>query len=247
MADERKISLVIPNYNRVDLVLEAFEKVYNDDRISEIIISDDHSDRAVFNQLESLFKMLPKIKHFRNDRNMDCYVNKKIAVELAINEWVILLDSDNIIDVGYLDKIFDIDKWDTSTIYTPDCASPQFDFIRFSGILISRDNVSSLINEPLFEVLLNACNYFVNRHEYLKIWDGAIDPVTSDSIFMCLNWLRAGNEIKVVNRMKYFHRIHTGSHYRNNVQRTPNGFHDEILNQLRQLSWRKDTLQENMT
>lgn len=234
MQEERKISLCIPNFNRVDMVLEAFEKVYNDERISEIIISDDHSDRATYYELESLIKFLPKVKMFRNEVNVDCHRNKRISIELATNDWCVLLDSDNIINTDYLDNLF-TRKWFDDIIYTPSFASPHFDFRAFEKLTVVKYNVAKWIDEPMFETMLNACNYFVNRKEYLKTWPGSKDPVTSDSIFFCLNWLERGNKIWVVPGQTYEHRVHPGSHYQNNVARTPNGFHQEILHKLREL------------
>lgn len=236
MQDDRKISLCIPNYNRVDMLLESFEKVYSDPRISEIIISDDHSDREVYYELESLFKLMPKVKMFRNDVNQDCYKNKHTAIELATNDWAIILDSDNKIDSIYLNKLYDSPVWDDMVIYTPCFAAPQFDFRPYAGMVIRSDNVSEYIDKPMFEVMLNASNFFINRKRYLSIWDESVDPVTSDSIYFTYKWLEDGSVIHVVDGLEYFHRVHDGSHYKNNVARTPNGFHESILNKIRQLS-----------
>jgi hypothetical protein len=83
--------------------------------------------------------------------------------------------------------------------------------------------------------MLNAMNYFVHRDEYLRVWDGSIDPVTSDSLFQNYNWLKAGNEISVLPELEYEHRVHSGSHYQNNVRRTPRGFHESIIQKLKEL------------
>lgn len=232
--DSRKISLCLTNYNRDEMLFEAFEKVYEDERISEIVISDDHSDINIYKQLQILWEYFPKVKMFRNIRNVDCYFNKKNAIELATNKWCILLDSDNKINTLYLNRIFDL-EWNDDTIYTPDFARPQFDFTPYSDLTVTKENVSSYIDKPMFEVMLNACNYFVNRDEYLKVWDGSVDPVTSDSIFFTSKWIESGRKINVVRDMQYEHRIHNGSHYKTQNHRTPNGFHESILNKLRQL------------
>lgn len=234
MTDSRQISLCIPNYNRVDFLLEAFEKVYYDQRISEIIVSDDHSDKEIYDQLEKLFIHFPKVKMFRNEINVDCHRNKKISIELAVNKWVIIFDSDNILYPDYLDRVFD-QQWEEDIIITPSFASPLFDFRQYEGLLITKNNIAEWIDKPMFETMCNAANYFVNREEYLKVWDGGIDPVTSDSIFQFHNWLKAGNKVNILPNLTYFHRVHDGSHYRNNNHRTPTGFHEGILQKLREL------------
>lgn len=234
MTDPKPISLCIPTYERTDLLFESFQEVIDDDRISEVVIVDDKSSNAVWEELQK-HATHPKIKLYRNEINEDCYRNKMTALSYASSDFAILLDSDNVIDKSYIDQLFKFPKWDRYTIYTPDFAYPNFDFRAFSGFLITKENVAKWIDEPMFEVLLNAANYFVNVSEYLKVFDDSIDPVTSDSIYMAYRWLAIHNRIKIVDGMKYFHRVHNGSHYQNNVRRTPNGFHETILNNLRQM------------
>lgn len=239
--DNRTISICIPTYNRYEMTIEAIEKIMFDPRISEIIISDDCSIDGSYQELIHLFDLrknfigYDKVKLFQNNSNQDCYWNKRIAVESSTNEWCILLDSDNIIDTTYLDKLFAIPDWSADTIYTPQFAKPHFDFRSFAGITLTKDNIKHHIDLPGLETCLNACNYFVNREEYLLCFDSSKDPVTSDSIFYCYNWLRSGNQIHILPGLEYEHRIGHPSHYTINQSRTPAGFHQDILNKLRNL------------
>jgi glycosyltransferase involved in cell wall biosynthesis len=241
------ITLAITTYQRDSMVIEAIQNVLDDDRISEIVIVDDASDYGFYQSLQFKLNRLasPKIKLFRNKRNLDCYKNKREAVSKATNEGVILLDSDNIIDKTYVDSIFlrlEFKDWNEypefkKCILTPQRAMPHFDF---SDMLddnpIDRTNVAEVLNKyKIAEVMLNACNFFVNRDEYLKVHDASVDPVTSDSIYFMLKWFEAGNYINVNGGMNYTHRIHSGSHYQTNVKRTPKGFHQEVLNKLKAL------------
>lgn len=224
------------------MTLESFAQVFNDHRVDEIIIVDDCSTNGSYELLKndkifdpSITYRAGLVKLYQNSSNQDCYWNKRIAMEHATNEWCILLDSDNIISTDYLDKLFAVEQWNSDTIYTPSFAKPAFDFRAFAGITLTKDNIRHHIDLPGLETCLNACNYFVNREEYLLCFDGSADPVTSDSIFYCYNWLRSGNQIHVVPGLEYEHRIHSGSHYQNNVHKTPIGFHQGILNKLRNL------------
>ena len=234
MAEDRKISIAIPTYNRSDMTINAFLSVYDDKRVAEIVIVDDESDLGIFNKLKDVCDYLPKVKLYRNVTNQDCYRNKMTAISYCKNDWCCLLDSDNEFDTDYLDRIFE-QEWEENTIYTPSFAKPTFDFRPYENLLITKENVAEYIDKPMFETMLNAANYFVNRKKYLEVWDGSTDPITSDSIFMCYSWLKAWNKIKVVSGLEYFHHIHDGSHYKNNVHRTPDGFHETILNNIRQL------------
>lgn len=230
----QRISICIPNYNRSDLLLESFINVYGDERIAEIIISDDHSDIEIYKSLEELFVEMPKVRMERNGKNIDCYANKRRAVSMAKTEFVILFDSDNILKKDYIDKVYEY-KWKDDKIITPSFAKPHFDFTAFEGTVVSRENVAKYLEMPMFETMLNAANFFVNRDRYLLVWDDSVDPVTSDSIFFCYNWLKSGNDIFIAPGLHYEHRVHPGSHYKNNVSRTPVGFHQSILSKLKQL------------
>ena len=228
----RTLSLCIPTWERTKMTLESFAKVYNDPRIDEIVIVDDCSSIECFKELEKGTSQMGKVKLFRNSFNYDCYRNKHQAVQLTTNEFIILLDSDNVIDTDYLDRIFEIEKWDEETIYTPSFAKPHFDFRQYEGLELTKENIFLWINKPNVEVMLNAANYFVNRLFYLSVWDGSVDPVTSDSIYQCYSWLKKGLKIKVVKGLEYEHRIHNQSHYKLNNAKTPVNFHKMILNKL---------------
>src|SRR4051812_5782833 len=101
--DQRKITLAITTWNRYEMVLESFAQVQADPRIDEIIVLDDHSVDGSYEKLEANMNW-EKVKLYRNDENIDCYRNKCRAVKLATNPWVVLLDSDNIINTDYLDR-----------------------------------------------------------------------------------------------------------------------------------------------
>jgi len=233
--NNRTIGIAIPTYNRLDVTVESFRDTLMDERVAEVVLSDDCSDKDLFWHLQNHVKVWDKVKVFRNEINLDCFKNKKKSVELSTQDWLILFDSDNILRADYLHRLFLIENWEPNTIYTPCFAEPHFDFRAYSGLIITKENVAEYIDKPMFETMLNACNYFVNRNEYLRVWDGSVDPVTSDSIYVCLRWLEAGNKIQVVDGLQYYHRVWTESHYQKNVNRTPIGFHQEVLNKLRQL------------
>lgn len=232
MEDNRKISLCIPTWQRVDMTIEAFIEVYGDERISEIIIVDDASDLATFHQLKDICDKLDKVKLYRNVSNVDCYRNKKNAISFATNEWCVLLDSDNIIDRSYIDKIYEIEDWDVRTSYMPSFASPTFNYSDYSGLLISRKNVGEYIGMPLFDTMLNCFNFFINKTEYLMCFDPDINPHTADSIYFNYRWFDLGNVMYVVPNMQYYHRIHQQSHYINNNHKTGN-LYNETLDLLR--------------
>lgn len=230
----RQISLAITTFNRFEMVMESFAKVVEDPRIKEIVISDDCSTDGSYEKLQTVAASCPKIVLHRNPRNLDCYFNKAKAVARATSEWLVLLDSDNAITGKYLDSLYSLDRWDPHTIYCPDFAEPHFDYSAFGGLSINRANVARHMDERNFLALLNTCNYFVPRGGYLQVWNGNVNPYTSDSIFHALNWLRAGKRLEIVEGLRYRHRIHDGSHYKLNVHKTGN-FADWVNQNLKAL------------
>lgn len=229
------ITLSLTTYQRTDLLYESFRQLINDDRVSEIVIVDDCSSDEVYHTIRWQVNSIPKVKLYRNPCNQDCYRNKQIAISFASNDWVIIGDSDNIFTPEYVNSLFALDGWASKCVYQPSFAKPHFDFTAYQGKYIEQGNVHKFMGDPTFGTMLNAMNYFVNKEEYLNVWDGSIDPVTSDSIFQNYNWLKAGNSIYVVPGLTYEHRVHDGSHYQQNFRRTQRGFHESIVQKLKDL------------
>lgn len=238
--DNRQISIAIPSFNRVDMTFDSFKEVYDDERVSEIIIVDDVSRDGIYEQLQERAEKYPKIKLFRNEVNQDCYKNKMTAVSHSSNDNCILLDSDNHLSIDYLNKIFQIEHWEENAAYLPSFAAPHFDYRKFEGLEITSANVARYMGDPVFTTMLNTHNHFVNKNFYLKCWVGIINPHTADSIYMNYLWLMNRGKLFVVPGLTYQHRVddHHGEesgHYQKNCYLTGN-FHQEVEQLLKQLT-----------
>lgn len=232
--DSRKISICIPTYNRYEMTIEAFSKVIDRPEISEIVIVDDCSTDDSLQRLIEYAKGFYKVKVYKNPENLDCYRNKARAVQFSSNNWCILLDSDNIIDTNYLDAIYSIPEWHPNVVFCPTLAKPHFDYREFTNILVSKENLHTYIENVTFQTALNTANYFVNKNTYLKAFDDTVNPHTSDSIYMAYRFLEQGNGLIFLEGLEYEHRVHDGSHYKQNNSKTGN-FHKEVLDKLRVL------------
>ena len=78
-------------------------------------------------------------------------------------------------------------------------------------------------------LILNQGNFFVNRDEYINVIEKSLKDVDFkiantglDGMYFFLFWLKNNNGIKVVPKLKYYHRIHGGSWYLNNSQNSSN-------------------------
>jgi glycosyltransferase involved in cell wall biosynthesis len=232
--DNRKISIAIPTFQRKEMVIEAFEQVHDDPRVDEVIIVDDASDIDVVKWLKDAELRFSKMDIWNKLNNEGCYQNKFRSVSYAKNEFICLWDSDNIFGTDYLDRIFEY-EWEDKLILTPSFLAPHFDFRHYAGITLTKENISEHIDKPSLETLLNAANYFVPKKFYLSCYDKNVEPMTSDSLFMSYQFLKNGGKIHIVEGLTYQHRVHGNSHYQNNVHLTQKGFHEQLLQSLREM------------
>jgi len=233
----QQISLVIPTYNRFAFLLECVQHVLDDSRIGEICISDDCSSPACFAKvMKWAGKYYPKVSLYRSSINRDCYFNKHCGVELAEHDWVILFDDDNILPTSYLNTLFALPKWDENVVYCPEFAEPHFDYTAFSGQLVTRQNAAELMRRKHFSTTLNTANYFFHKNTWLGVWDGSVDPNTNDSLYQAYRLLDAGKKLYITPGLRYFHRVHDGSHFKiNNRKPGTDAFRQALLNKLQNL------------
>lgn len=210
-------TLAITTYNRYELLKQSFAQVLNDPRIGEILILDDCSDWAIYTWVNDLTNLHDKIKVVRQAVNRGMSLNKAHAVAMAAHEWVILFDSDNSLSPAYLDAI--PEELFPDTIYMPSFARPEFNFQRYSGLMFDQVNVKTYIKDPMFDVMLNCCNYLVHKETYGKVYKYNPDIDAADTVNMAKNWLAAGNSFYVVPGMEYTHRVHKQSGFLANVNK----------------------------
>jgi glycosyltransferase involved in cell wall biosynthesis len=221
------ISLAIPTYNRSDLTIESFKNVLNNNLISEIIILDDYSSVDEFNKLWNatfnLNSINNKIIVYRNSSNLKPLVNKYEVVKKCNNDWVILLDSDNIIDNDYISVISKLNE-EEDVLYSPETLFSlnkeiEWNYSEYNNFFVTKQNAKDYISNGSFETMLNTGNFLVNREKYVEVYEqSCINEKlgVNDAAYFSYLWLASGNRIKVVPNLNYIHRIHKGSWYKNN-------------------------------
>lgn len=219
------ITLAITHYNRYQLLVESFREVLNDDRITEILIMDDDSDRAILHKVLRLAG--GKVNVIKQGRNRGMLVNKHDAIASAKNDWVIIFDSDNIIRENYLDAIAGAvyQGWAQPYVfYAPSFAEPSFDYRHLNMMMFTKKTIKLMessrgpvIADPMFWCMLNTCNMMVHKETYCKVFEDNKSVKESDTLWMNYLWLKAGNTIMVVPDMHYFHRVHPGSGWLKNA------------------------------
>lgn len=199
--------------------MESFENILDDERISEVVVVDDCSDEEIYNKVKHAVKEMDKVFLHRNFVNIGMGANKARAIELAKNEWVLLLDSDNVVKSDYLDALYNVPLFqaDEYMMYCPEWAMPAFDYREFSGCFVDKYNIRDFIDENLFDCLLNTCNAVFNRRAYLEVYESSVEHVASDTIWFLYLWLKKGHAFHIVEGMRYFHRQHEGSGFLKDV------------------------------
>lgn len=215
------LTLAITVLNRYELLLESFAQVIDDPRIDEILIMDDCSSIEYWNKIKELPKFNPKIKVVRQLENRGMSVNKRDAVFNSKNEWVILFDSDNVIGKDYLDAATmysnNLDDF-KEFILCPSFAKPNFDYRKYQSQAFNGFLIKDFIKEPMFNCLMNTCNYVVNREFYLNVWSENSNMRASDTIWHNYNHLLNGGVFSVIPDMHYFHRVHKDSGFAKDME-----------------------------
>ena len=167
------ITICITTFNRVDSTIKSFKSILDHDLVSEIIILDDASEERNYDELKAAINELnnSKIYLYRNKKNKGAFLNKIECVKKASNDWVALIDSDNIIDRSYIDNLPDDRK--EFCFYLPmiaSCANNCLDFSAHSGKTFDKNDFKALINSPhsIDQCLTNTGNYFFNKNTYLS-------------------------------------------------------------------------------
>jgi glycosyltransferase involved in cell wall biosynthesis len=88
------ISVIVPHYNRPQLLAEALDSIQSQTlQPAEIIVVDDCSTAEVRRELQE-FRHIAKIHE--NSVNLGVYATRNIGVELASNDWIAFLDDDDL-------------------------------------------------------------------------------------------------------------------------------------------------------
>jgi len=95
---ELRATVVIPTYNREELVREAIESLFHqsvDPRTFELIVIDNSSTDKVEAVVEEIRPKAPfRITYRRNERNLGCFGSMNAGINMARTGIVALLDSD---------------------------------------------------------------------------------------------------------------------------------------------------------
>ncbi|MFH8080532.1 MAG: glycosyltransferase family 2 protein [Candidatus Aenigmatarchaeota archaeon] len=94
----KKVSVVIPTYNRKNELLSLIESILNSNYPKnklEIIVIDDASTDGTYDLIR---KKYPSVKIIRNKKNLLLANSRNIGIKNSVGDYVFLIDDDNVID-----------------------------------------------------------------------------------------------------------------------------------------------------
>lgn len=102
-----KYSIIIPTYNRNESMLRslrsAINQTYNNTEIIIVDNNDDFDSKTVLNLVK--MENCPKVKYFKNEKNLGAERNFNRGIQLASGEYVALLHDDDYWELNFLDEI----------------------------------------------------------------------------------------------------------------------------------------------
>ena len=238
------ISLAIANYNRAEMTIESFAQVLDNGLVDDIVIMDDYSEPDIYVKLWNAVNNLNtnNVYLIRNAENYGAFLNKYRAVKQCKNDWVIVLDCDNIIDGSYIKIASTLDKKE-DVLYCPEVLyslgkeKEQWNYSEFNKGPLDKWNIKEHIESALFGTCMNTGNFLVNRKEYIDVVElSKIDKrlCLLDSFYFNYLWVAKMNKMQVVPGLGYEHRIHDGSYYRKNKKLFAT-IHSELVKAVKEL------------
>jgi glycosyltransferase involved in cell wall biosynthesis len=118
------VTVAIPSYNRPDLIKLAIESVINQSVFPKLIIVDNYSDSANFNELLLLANKYEEydISIYRNEENLGMFGNFNRCLELCSTEWITFLCDDDTLNNNCIREFLRLDK------------TQNYDLVRFASV-----------------------------------------------------------------------------------------------------------------
>lgn len=111
MAEEPEISVIIPTYNRAEMVCACVSSVLGQEGIPlEVVIVDDCSPDRTGELVEERFGRDRRVRYLRNERNSFQAVSRNNGVKIAKGRYLFFLDDDNLLEPGAMGELLECFK-----------------------------------------------------------------------------------------------------------------------------------------
>lgn len=218
-------SLCIPTMDRYDMYLsKSLLNYIKNPYIEEIIICDENGKDV--EKIKQTFSN-EKLRLHTNEKQLGPFLNKLKCCHFAQKEWIVLIDSDNFVDIDYFQSantfITNNQITKKNVILAPVFAKPSYNFSNLLNIPITTETIKT---NDVSMLLLNTGNYVINKylvdhiditHELELIENSSACDVL---LFNILLLEQLDMHMYIVPSMTYNHVRHPGSVYLTTIEKT---------------------------
>lgn len=190
------VSVVMPTYNRADLLPRAIESIltqtYDD---FEFIIVDDGSNDNSWEILEAYAAIDSRIRVFYNDQNMGISFSRNKGNDAARGKYIAVMDSD---DIAMPDRLA------VSVKYLED--NPDVTVVNSIYTKTTTDKVNNWVPQKRLEILMNIGNYYTHpsliRRDFLIKNNIRYDEkfISSEDYDFWRQIIFAGGKLRMLNK-----------------------------------------------
>lgn len=104
MKEDEKISILLPTFNRADIISNCINSVLSQTYKNwELIIADDNSNDETGNLCENFSLIDDRVTYFKNPENFGLPKNRNKAIEMSIGSYVLFIEDDMILENNCLE------------------------------------------------------------------------------------------------------------------------------------------------
>lgn len=218
-------TVAIPTMNRWSFLEKALPQYLEFDLVSNVVICDE-TGTDVEKIKKSVYASHPKLHLYTNTKRLGAYLNKRQCIEKSPDEWIAVLDSDNIFSEEFFEKAFSTLK---NEKFNPKLVLASADNVRlflktgvqeqrtthFSGLRITKANWNIVLTMSNWNFLLNDGNYILHTSQL-----SSLDPkytleqvYASDAILAAKQFVQNGSTYYCVPGLSYIHTVHDDSEW----------------------------------
>ena len=230
----KKVTLVLPTFNS-SFYLEKILKSRYLNFFDEVIITDDFSTEAEYEQIKKILKKYlskHKISHklIRNELNLGGFFNKYNGVKESSNELIYQLDTDNLLTKSTINFLNNY-NFNSDTLYLPGkiflfkkhkVNNKTVKFTRnkknFDKMLIQKElrGLTKIIYHKNINWVLNVGNQIFYRSRYLEVLDKkniSINYLEADAYAQSFFWLKNNLNLEINVNHNHYHRLRIDSYW----------------------------------
>lgn len=211
------ISVVMPTYNREDLLPRAIESILNQTyKNFEFIIVDDGSTDNSAELIKVYQKQDPRIRFVKNDRNRGISYSRNRGMDLACGKYLAIMDSDDFSTPDRLEKSLSFFK-----------KHPDYTAVNSVYYEMGKEGINNWVPPKRWEIIFNFSNYYTNLAlidlDFVRKHSIRYDEslISGEDYDFWAKMFMSGGKLGMVNEPLVYlrrHRTHSRAYYENIVE-----------------------------